>query len=115
MKPVPVLAAALAAACLLANSAPAQQCAGEVVGVRPISQYNHARGNGFLAVRVGPGSSHQQIGELYLGDQVWVAERQGNWLYVGCSSGLCTTPKWGMEWPQGWAYAKYLSVGGDCP
>ena len=32
-------------------AAVAGDCTGYVVGVRPISQYNHAKGNGFLAVR----------------------------------------------------------------
>ena len=47
------------------SQAYAGDCVARVVGVKPISQYNHARGNGFLAVRTGPGSSYQQIGEAF--------------------------------------------------
>jgi len=109
-----VLAAALAVAAL-AGPGVAGDCTGYVVGVRPISQYNHAQGNGFLAVRTGPGSNYTQLGELYLGDEVAVWERQGNWYYVYCMSGRCLNPLWGQPTPEGWAYRKYLSVGGVCP
>ncbi len=80
--------AAGAAGLLLSGAALAGDCTGNVVGVRPISQYNHAAGNGFLAVRSGPGTGYTQIGELYLGDEIAVWERQGNWLYVYCMSGV---------------------------
>jgi len=109
------MSSALLAGALMVGAAEAGDCTGYVVGVRPISQYNHATGNGFLAVRAGPGSGNAQIGELYLGDEVSVWERQGNWLYVYCMSGRCLNPLWGNPTPQGWAYAKYLNVGGVCP
>jgi len=102
-------------ALLAAPVAQAGDCTGIVVGVRAISQYNHANGNGFLAVRSGPGSRYTQIGELYAGDEYWVAERRGNWVYVGCMSGRCENPLWGPPYPEGWSYAKYLSYGGVCP
>jgi len=107
--------AVMALACVTASGAQAGDCTGNVVGVRPVTQYNHAGGNGFLAVRSGPGTGYAQIGELYLGDEISVWERQGNWLYVYCMSGRCQTPLWGNPTPQGWAYAKYLRVGGVCP
>ncbi len=106
---------ALLAGGLLAGTALAGDCTGNVVGIRPITQYNHATGAGFLAVRSGPGTGYTQIGELYLGDEISVWERQGNWFYVYCMSGRCRTPLWGNPTPQGWAYAGYLNVGGVCP
>ena len=100
---------------LPAGSAFAGYCTGYVVGVRPISQYNHYTGNGFLAVRTGPGTGYTQIGELYAGDEVSVWSRRGNWYQVACMSGRCTNPLWGTPSPQGWVYRKYISAGGVCP
>ncbi len=100
---------------LPAGSAFAGDCTGYVVGVRPISQYNHYTGNGFLAVRTGPGTGYTQIGELYAGDEVSVWSRRGNWYQVACMSGRCTNPLWGTPSPQGWVYRKYISAGGVCP
>lgn len=107
----------LAVVALLAGATVAQagDCTGNVVGVRPISQYNHAAGNGFLAVRGGPGSGYQQVGELYAGDEVSVWQRNGRWLFVQCMSGRCLNPLWGPSSPQGWAYDGYLRIGGVCP
>ena len=110
-----ILLAALLAGSVLAGPALGGDCTGYVVGVRPLNQYDHANGNGFLAVRTGPGTGFNQIGELYLGDEVSVWDRQGNWLHVYCMSGQCLNPLWGSPTPQGWAYAKYLSIGGVCP
>lgn len=105
----------LLACTFLAAPASAGDCTGNVVGVRPVSQYNHATGRGFLAVRSGPGSANQQIGELYLGDEISVWQRSGRWYYVSCMSGRCTTPLWGQAGPRGWVYGNYLSIGGVCP
>lgn len=107
--------AAAVTAMALAGPGLAGDCTGYVVGLRPLSQYDHASGAGFLAVRTGPGSGYGQIGELYLGDEISVWERQGNWFYVYCMSGQCLTPLWGTPTPQGWAYARYLNVAGVCP
>lgn len=106
------------AAAVLAVTVPvafAGDCTGYVVGVRPLTQYNHAKGNGFLAVRTGPGSSFQQISELYLGDEISVWERSGKWYHVQCMTGRCVSPLWGQPNPNGWVYGKYLSIGGVCP
>lgn len=107
----------LAAALLLAAplTATAGDCTGYVVDVRPISQYNHAQGTGYLAVRSGPGSDYRQIGELYLGDEIAVWDRSGNWYEVQCMSGRCLDPLWGPANPHGWVYGRYLRVGGVCP
>ncbi|SMH55183.1 SH3 domain-containing protein [Maritimibacter sp. HL-12] len=120
MKPVKravTFAALVAATALMACTAPAHagDCTGYVVGVQPVSKYNHATGTGFLAVRSGPGSTYAQRGEVYLGDEISVWDRNGNWYYVSCMSGRCTQPYWGQPTPQGWVYGKYLSIGGVCP
>lgn len=93
----------------------AGDCRGYVVGVKPLSQYNHASGNGFLAVRTGPGSGYQQTGELYRGDEVLVYDRRGKWYGVMCISGQCMNPLWGQAEPSGWAYGKYIDARGACP
>lgn len=107
--------AALAIIALAASPTHAGDCEGRVVAVKPISQYNHATGSGFLAVRSGPGGNFQQIGELYLGDRVSVWDKKGNWLAVTCMSGRCTSPYWGQPTPQGWAHKNYLRIAGVCP
>ncbi|MCB1490510.1 MAG: SH3 domain-containing protein [Rhodobiaceae bacterium] len=107
-----------ALALLCASSAApalAGDCTGYVVGVRPVSSYNHAAGNGFLAVRTGPGSDYRQIGELYRGDEISVWDRRGGWYEVACMSGRCTNPLWGQPSPQGWVSGRYLDIGGVCP
>jgi uncharacterized protein YgiM (DUF1202 family) len=108
---------ALALMSALAWTAPALagDCTGYVVGVRPISQYNHAAGTGFLAVREGPGGSHRQIGELYAGDMVSVWDRRGNWYAVTCMEGRCTNPYWGIPNPSGWSHRNYIRADGICP
>jgi uncharacterized protein YraI len=108
-----VFAAGMAAA--LTGSARAGDCTGFVVGVKPISQYNHAAGNGFLAVRTGPGTKYRQVGEVYRGDEVSVYDRRGNWYAVTCMSGRCMNPLWGAPMPSGWVYKKYVNAGGVCP
>jgi hypothetical protein len=90
--------------------ASAGDCTGYVVGVKPISQYNHARGNGFLAVRTGPGSRYQQTGEVYRGDEVSVYDRRGNWYAITCMSGRCMQPMWGTPMPSGWVFGKYVDA-----
>lgn len=106
---------ALVAGSFLAQAAEAGDCTGRVVGVAPLSQYNHATGSGYLAVRTGPGSNFQQIGELYAGDEVSVYDRSGNWLAVTCTRGRCTRPLWGQPRPSGWAHRNYIRARGVCP
>lgn len=98
----------------LASAGSAGTCEAKVVGVRPLSQYDHAAGNGYLAVRSGPGSGYAQIGEVYLGDWSIVFEKRGNWYRIACYQGRCMQPLWGQASPEGWAYGKYLDVGGVC-
>lgn len=95
------------------DTGPTRACIARVIGLRPLTHYDHAQGSGFLAVREGPGSTFRQTGELYLGDSVSITDRRGNWYAVRCSGGLCTAPLWGEPAPQGWAYGRFLHV--DCP
>lgn len=46
-----------------------------VVGLDP-------NGDGFLAIRSGPGSNYRKIGELYNGDVVLVFEGRGRWFGI---------------------------------
>lgn len=48
---------------------------GQVAGLK-------AGGDGFLAVRKGPGSDHAKIDELKNGDNVWLFETRGKWIGV---------------------------------
>ena len=113
-----VLAASLLLAAGLAGSgvpAPAYDCEGTVGGVRPRSQYNHANGNGFLAVRTGPGGGYAQIGEVYRGDKLSVYGKSGNWYEASCMYGRCQDPLWGPPYPAGWMHKNYIKVRGYCP
>ena len=98
-----------------ASAALAGDCEGRVVGVKPVSQYNHAAGSGFLAVRSGPGSKFRQKGELYAGDIVSVYGRSGGWYEVTCMEGRCADPLWGPAYPSGWASSRYIRASGVCP
>ncbi|MBW7920735.1 MAG: SH3 domain-containing protein [Rubellimicrobium sp.] len=98
-----------------ALAAQAGDCTGHVVDVRPVLQYDHMRGEGFLAVRAGPGAGFEQTGELYRGDEIAVHDRQGNWYAVTCMAGQCMEPLWGPPMPGGWVYGRYLRLGGVCP
>ena len=102
-------------AVLPALPALAGDCTGHVIDVRPVLQYDHARGEGFLAVRAGPGAGFEQTGELYRGDGVAVFDRSGNWYAVTCMAGQCTEPLWGPPMPRGWVYGRYLRLDGVCP
>jgi len=113
-----VLAASLlVSAGLAAASVPASagDCEGVVVGVRAISQYNHANGNGFLAVRAGPGGGYAQIGEVYRADRLSITDRSGNWYEASCLYGRCENPLWGPSYPSGWVHRKYVKLSGACP
>lgn len=96
------------------ETADAVSCTARVVGVRPASQYNHASGRGYLAVRSGAGGKYRQLGELYAGDEVVVYAKRGNWFDIACTAGLCTNPLWGPAYPTGWAHGKYLRLSNAC-
>jgi hypothetical protein len=59
-----------------ASDGEAANCsAGTVMGLK-------AGGDGFLAVRAGPGAAYAKIGELYNGDRITIFEGSGDWLGV---------------------------------
>ena len=91
----------------------AGDCVARVVGVKPISQYNHAAGRGFLAVRSAPGG--KQVGEVYRNDEVSVFGKRGKWYQVSCLEGRCMNPKWGPAFPEGWVHGGYLAIPHPCP
>lgn len=109
------LAVGMSLAGLLALPVQAGDCIGRIVGVQPILRYDHSRGEGYLAVRSGPGSGFEQVGEVYRGDEVAVHAREGNWFAVQCFGGQCLEPLWGAPRPQGWVYGRFLRVSGTCP
>jgi len=98
------------ALCLAANAATAQQldveftileddqaagCAGSIVsGLDP-------NGDGFLAVRAGPGSNYRKIDELHNGDTVRTCVVKGKWVGV-----YYDTPR-----RKGWAHGNWLVDG----
>jgi len=72
-----------------------------------------ANGDGFLAVRSGPGSNYAKIDELHNGDVVFTLLRKGPWhgvIYGARSRTFCRgarqypTP----ESPQGWVHGNWL-------
>lgn len=70
-------------------------CAGSIVsGLDP-------KGDGFLAVRSGPGSNYRQIDQLRNGDQVRDCARSGPWMGV----------VYGEPRRKGWAHTNWLVDG----
>jgi Bacterial SH3 domain len=55
-------------------------------------------GDGFLAVRAGPGTNHRKIDELYNGDRVRTCARSGAWFGV----------YYGNPRRVGWVHGKWL-------
>lgn len=59
-----------------ASDGQAANCsAGTVMGLK-------AGGDGFLAVRTGPGSNYRRLGELHNGDRVTIFEGRDGWLAI---------------------------------
>ena len=65
--------------------------AANVMGLNP-------GGDGFLAVRSGPGSQYRKIGEVYNGDRVGTYGRQGDWYAIS----------FGPDNRLGWAHGNWL-------
>ncbi|WP_424983104.1 SH3 domain-containing protein [Maritalea sp. S77] len=42
----------------------------------------NVEGDGFLAVRLGPGLEHIKLDELHNGDHVWLFDRRGAWIGI---------------------------------
>ena len=65
--------------------------AAEVMGLDP-------NGDGFLAVRTGPGSNYPMIGQVHNGDRVGVYARRGDWHAIS----------FGPDNRLGWAHGNWL-------
>ncbi|WP_082444823.1 SH3 domain-containing protein [Roseibium aggregatum] len=67
-------------------------------GVATVMGLNPNGGDGFLAVRTGPGSDFRKIGEVYNGDRVGTYERRGNWYAIS----------FGPDNRLGWVHGNWL-------
>lgn len=71
-----------------------------------------ADGDGFLAVRTGPGSEYSKIGELYNGDVVIICDTRGKWVGVFYGRVSVNNPssldgEWDMPF-KGWIHSNWL-------
>ncbi len=85
---------------------------GVVTGLDP-------RGDGFLAVKSGPGLGYRRIDKLFNGEKIWVCGSRGDWLAIVYSRGGrdCNVAS---PWPRtlpytgpcqpGWAYRRWVAV-----
>lgn len=83
---------------------------GEVHGLNP-------RGDGFLAVRTGPGSKYPMIDRLHNGNQVYFCDKHGEWIGIvygktvqdcGVSSPLPRRQPYKGSCLSGWAHQNWL-------
>lgn len=83
---------------------------GEVHGLNP-------RGDGFLAVRTGPGSKYPMIDRLYNGNQVYFCDKHGEWIGIvyrdpvqdcGVSSPLPHRQPYKGSCLSGWVHQNWL-------
>jgi hypothetical protein len=68
-------------------------------------------GDGFLAVRSGPGSRYRKIAELHNGDMVYVFDARGEWVGItyGTSDATCASIKTHrIRGKAGWVHSKLL-------
>lgn len=91
----PVRAQQLDVEFAIAEDGQAAGCAGsQVAGLDP-------NGDGFLAVRTGPGTGYRKIDQLYNGDLVRTCARSGSWIGV----------YYGQPRRVGWVHGKWLVDG----
>jgi len=85
---------------------------GVVVGLDP-------RGDGFLAVKSGPGLRYRRIDKLYNGEKIYVCGRRGDWLaivYSRHNSGCGVTSPWVRTLPYtgpcavGWTHRRWIEI-----
>lgn len=81
-----------------ADDGQATTCASSVVaGLDP-------EGDGFLALRSGPGTGYAKIGELHNGDVVYPCDARGDWVGI-----LLAYPGRGQKpGPGGWVHGRWL-------
>lgn len=85
---------------------------GAVKGLNP-------HGDGFLAVRAGPGSQYQMIDKLLEGQNVFVCDERGQWLGVvytrgnqdcGVTSALNRPTPYAGPCPAGWVHRNFINI-----
>ncbi len=82
---------------------------GQVSGLNP-------KGDNFLAVRSGPGSSYKMIDKLHTGDRVWMFDRKGDWIGVayGAAEIECSPIKKDKAYDgpgrPGWVHKKFVTL-----
>ncbi|EDQ34128.1 Bacterial SH3 domain protein [Hoeflea phototrophica DFL-43] len=82
---------------------------GEVFGLK-------SDGDGFLAVRSGPGSDFAKLDEIHNGDRVWLFEQRGDWIGIlyGANEVSCSPIKKDRIVPypgkKGWVHQKWIAV-----
>ena len=73
-------------------------------------------GEGFLVARSGPGRNFDEIGQLQSGDEVWLFDRQGEWLGIvfGVVELSCNPIENDQvvrtEGKKGWVHEKWIEV-----
>ena len=86
-------------------------CSGvQIYGLNP-------RGDGFLAIRSGPGTNYRKIGELYNGNIVAGCDYRRGWYGIvyggrdcGTGSPIARTAPYRGPCRSGWVYGKYVRV-----
>jgi len=82
---------------------------GIVAGLKPLP------GN-FLAVREGPGLGFTRVGELHLGDRVWLCDTRGDWMGIvygedcGVSTPKATRAPYTGPCASGWVSKRYIEL-----
>ncbi|MEM1048119.1 MAG: SH3 domain-containing protein [Pseudomonadota bacterium] len=82
---------------------------GEVTGLK-------ADGDGFLAVRAGPGTQYRKLDQLYNGDAVLLFDRKGKWLGIvyGVAELSCSPIRESRPVPhrgrKGWVHENWIRV-----
>lgn len=82
---------------------------GEVTGLK-------ADGDGFLAVRAGPGTQYRKLDELKNGDEVWLFDRKGQWIGIvyGVAELSCSPIRESRPVPhggrKGWVHENWIRV-----
>lgn len=73
-------------------------------------------GDGFLAVRAGPGTSHRMLDRLHNGESVWLCDQRGDWVGIVYGREDCGTEGSGPEHPYtgscraGWAHGRWIEL-----
>jgi hypothetical protein len=108
------LAGALAVPVIVGKVAEYDACmsSGAVKGLEP-------HGDGFLAVRAGPGSQYQMIDKLLEGQNVFVCDERGQWLGVvytrgnqdcGVTSALNKPTPYPGPCLAGWVHRNFINI-----